>query len=544
MSNDTNLTRERISTAQPSTQAGSVIKNALKMAFGTMTSRTLGLLREVLLAALFEKPITDAWSAAFRIPNLLRRLLGEGALSVSFIPVFVEAQLDSKVRAQNLVNALYSILLILVSALTTFGLLCPHLILSTILDPQYVAQTEKYQLTVHMAQIMFLFFFFISSFAFFMGILNALGEFFLPGLAPTFWNLALVISTIWPAKWFSPSSKYYGVQLAWGVVVGGFLQCLVLVPVLYKKGFFPKLTFQFKNSDVKRVFLNMIPGLIGTGLLQLATVINLRFSSSLNEGTISYINYIDRLIELPLSLISVSLGAALLPSLSQLWSQSDKESMIEESRKYLELSLVISIAAALGLYSLAQPIVRLLFGRDHFTPDDVMATARILKTYCWILIFTSGVRVLAPAYYAVKNTWLPAVTTVGCLVIHLFLAPYLLSKYQVHGLMLSTLCMAALNMILLLALYNKFVHKFPYFLFAKNTVKFLIIGIAVYGVTQIYYLMEGSFPDAPLGIGVNLALTGLAALSMFILSSYFLKVDLILDLLKRIHEKNIIQQKK
>ncbi len=537
MSNDTNLTRETISTPQPSTQAGSVIKNALKMAFGTMTSRLLGLFREVLLAALFEKHITDSWSAAFRIPNLFRRLLGEGSLSVSFIPVFVDAHLDSEARAKNLVNTMYSILLIILSAITVFGLLCPNLILSTVLDPAYIAQTEKYNLTVHMAQIMFLFLFFISSFAFFMGILNALGEFFLPAIAPTLWNLAMVISTIWPAKWLSRESANFGDQLAWGVVIGGFLQCAILIPALYKKGYFPKLTTQFKNPDVARVFRNMVPGLIGTGLLQFTTVINLRFSSSLNEGTISYINYIDRLIELPLSLISVSLGTALLPSLSKLWAQNSKEAMAEESRKYLELNLLISIAAACGLYSLAQPIVHLLFGRGHFSPQDVLTASEILKTYCWILIFASGVRVLTPAYYAVKNTWLPATISAGCVVIHLFLAPFLMSKYQVHGLMISTMSTAGINMLMLLVLYNKFIYKFNYKQYAKNVSKFILIGLSIFGITHIYYLMEGSFPSNTIGVGFNLILTLMAAMAMFIVSCHFLKVDFIHEALAKIQTR-------
>lgn len=537
MSNDTNLTSETISTAPAGTQAGSVIKNALKMAFGTMTSRLLGLFREVLLAALFEKHITDAWSAAFRIPNLFRRLLGEGSLSVSFIPVFVDAHLDSEARAKNLVNTMYSILLIILSAITVFGLLFPDLILSTVLDPAYIAQTEKYNLTVHMARIMFLFLFFISSFAFFMGILNALGEFFLPAIAPTLWNLAMVISTIWPAQWLSRESAHYGDQLAWGVVIGGVLQCLILIPALHRKGYFPKLTAQFKNPDVSRVFRNMVPGLIGTGLLQFTTVINLRFSSSLNEGTISYINYIDRLIELPLSLISVSLGTALLPSLSKLWSQSSREVFSEESRKYLELNLLISIAAACGLYSLAQPIVQLLFGRGHFSLNDVIIASEILKTYCWILIFASGVRVLTPAYYAVKNTWLPAVISGGCFLIHIFLAPYLMSKYQVHGLMMSTMTTAGINMLMLLVLYSKFIHKFDYKQYTKNVTKFILIGASVFGITQIYYLMEGSFPANNFGVGFNLILTLMAAGAMFIVACHFLKVDFIHEVLSKIQSR-------
>ena len=153
------------------------------MAFGTMTSRILGQLRESLLAAYFDKRVTDAWAAAFRMPNLFRRLLGEGSLSVSFIPVFVDAHLDSKVRAQNVVNAVYSYLLVILGCLTAFGIFHPEPLLRLILDSSYRADIEKFQMTLRLTKIMFGFVFFISSYAFMMGILNALGQFALPAIA-------------------------------------------------------------------------------------------------------------------------------------------------------------------------------------------------------------------------------------------------------------------------------------------------------------------------------------------------------------------------
>ena len=364
--------RTQIANTPDKTKQAGILKNALNMAFGTMTSRALGLVRESLLAALFDKQITDAWAAAFRVPNMFRRLLGEGSLSVSFIPIFVEASYDSRERAQNLVNSLYTLLLMILSAITVLGILMPDPLLQLVLDPAYVANTEKYLITRNMAQIMFGFVFFVSSFAFFMGILNALGEFFWPALAPTFWNLAMVISTLWPQSWLSEASKKNGSQLAWGVLIGGVLQAAVLIPALRRAGYFPKLSFDFANRDTLRVFKNMGPGLVGLGLLQFTTIVNLRFASSLAEGTISYINYVDRLIELPLSLISVSLGTALLPVLSKYWVTDKKAEMAQQTRHYLELNLFVSISAACGLFVLAEPIMNLLFGRGRFTAADVL----------------------------------------------------------------------------------------------------------------------------------------------------------------------------
>lgn len=495
-------------------QAG-ILKNALNMAFGTMTSRALGLVRESLLAALFDKQITDAWAAAFRIPNMFRRLLGEGSLSVSFIPIFVEANHDSRERAQNLVNSLYTLLLMILSVITVLGILMPDPLLHLVLDPEYIANTEKYLITKQMAQIMFGFVFFISSFAFFMGILNALGEFFWPALAPTFWNVAMVISTLWPQSWLSEAAQKNGTQLAWGVLIGGVLQAAVLIPSLRRSGYIPKLSFNFANKDTLKVFRNMAPGLVGLGLLQFTTIVNLRFASSLKEGTISYINYVDRLIELPLSLISVSLGTALLPVLSKYWVQDKKSEMAEQTRHYLELNLFVSIAAACGLFVLAEPIMDLLFGRGRFTAEDVHTASLILKTYCWIMVFSSGVRVLTPAYYAIKNTWFPATLSGACLVIHIFLAPVLMDRWGVQGLMISTTTSAAVNLTMLLVFYNFLIFDFPFLKFLLSLVKFAVVGFIVFLISQIYFVINSYMVSyIALALTIALVLAGFFAIAV------------------------------
>ncbi len=522
---------------QAQNQSAGIFKNALKMAFGTMTSRILGLVRESLFAALFDKRITDAWNVAFRIPNLFRRLLGEGSLSVSFIPVFIDADRESKVRSQNLVNSLYTILLMILTVLTTLGVLFPEFFLQLALDPKYIADIEKYQLTVHLSRIMFLFIFFISSFAFFMGILNSLGQFFWPAIAPTFWNLVMVVSTLWPKSWLTEEHIKYGDQLAWGVVIGGFFQAAVLVPSLIKSGYFPKIKFDFKNPDTLTVLKNMIPGLIGTGLLQFMTIVNIRFSSSFPEGTISFINYVDRLIELPLSLISVSLGTALLPALSKLWNQNNKSEMATTSRRYLELNLFVSIAAAAGLYSLAEPIIQLLFGRGKFSAADVIVSSQILKTYCWIMIFVSGIRVLTPAYYAVKNTWFPMVTSAAAMVMHLILAPILIQHFSVHGLMMSTILSSALNMGCLLFFYQIFICEFKYVGFFVNVMKFSVAGVAVYFSAQIFYVLSAHLPDGFWGLLLGLLITALIAGIVFVVAAQILGVNEIQNLVRKVFKR-------
>lgn len=503
------------------------------MAFGTMTSRVLGQVRESLLAFYFDKQITDAWNAAFRVPNLFRRLLGEGSLSVSFIPVFVDCHLDSPQRAQNLVNSVYSFLLLILGCITAVGIIFPEPILGWILDPHFVADTEKFLLTVRLAKIMFGFLFFISSYAFMMGILNALGQFALPAMAPTFWNVMMILFTVAPTQWFAVN----GDQLAIGVLLGGAVQAGILLPALSKSGYLPRLSFDYKNSDFIKFLQRMAPGLLGTGLLQLTTVINLKFSSSFAEGTISYINYVDRLIELPLSLISVSLGTALLPALSGFLARGETGRFAETTRRYLELNLLMTMAAAAGLYSVAQPVVNLLFGHGRFSAADVLLTADILKTYCWIMVFSSGVRVLTPAYYAMKNTWLPAAISVFCLIIHVLLAPVLMRAHGVHGLMMSTITSASLNLTLLLVFYRFYIGEFEYKKFFSNVLLFSVMAFITGFAGNIFFVLQNLLPEGKLFLALNLMISISIAVSVFTGIGFFFKVSAVKDVVDRVVSK-------
>ncbi|MGZ3747677.1 MAG: murein biosynthesis integral membrane protein MurJ [Pseudobdellovibrionaceae bacterium] len=472
-----------------------VAHHALGMALGTFSSRILGLLRDMAMAALFTRTVTDAWTAAFRLPNLFRRLLGEGSLSVSFIPVFVEARMDSSLRAQNLANGFYTLLLVFLAVLTALGILFAEPIMGSLLEPSY--GLEKFAFTVRMARIMFGFVFFISTYAYFMGILNALGKFTLPAMAPTLFNVAMIFSTLIPGSFFS----FVGDGLAWGVFVGGALQMWILVPALSRLGAMPRFRWQGFNEDIRRVLRNMLPGLLGMGLLQFTTLVNLRYASGLAEGAISSLYWADRLLELPLSLVSVSLGSALLPTLAALWGQGKHEQMASTTNYYLRLNLFVAIPAALGLYFLARPIVEVLFLRGKFTAADAELTAAVLKVYAGLLISASCARVFVPAYYAIKNAWLPALASLLSLGVHIGLAPLFMKSWGLEGLVLSSFLSATLNSVLLLGFYPKFIGAFDYVMLAKHSVRFilagggLVVSLQVYGIL-LAWLEGGSFVKA------------------------------------------------
>jgi putative peptidoglycan lipid II flippase len=474
----------------------SVISSALRMASGTMASRVLGLVRDQLFLALFPRHVTDAWTAAFRLPNMFRRLLGEGSLSVSFIPIFVEARhletnsqtnRDSNADSKNFVNSMALVLFVFLTALTALGILFSKEIMGLMLDQNFKAIPGQFELAVRMCQIMFGFIFLMSFYAFFMGILNALGIYGLPAMAPVFFNIAMIVANFLPHDWFPVE----GDALAWGVLVGGFLQLCVLIPKLIEKKYFPKIAFQKIHPRVFAVLRNMLPGFVGMGLLQITTFINTHFASSLEQGTLSSIYAADRLLELPLSLISVSLGTALLPTLAAYWSSGEKEKMMNTLQENLLVCLFVGLPCAMGLFVLAEPIITLLFKYNKFSGDDVARTALVLQIYSLILLSASSVRIITPCYYAIQNTWFPAAVSLVCLIFHIIAAPFLMDHYGLSGLVFSTFLSGFLNLILLTAFLGNFLRRFDFVFICRRLALFAIPTLFMGAVcSQFQYLRQ------------------------------------------------------
>lgn len=418
------------------------------MASGTLTSRILGLFRDMALGALFDRTVTDAWTAAFRIPNLFRRLLGEGSLSVSFIPVFMAAQAADPrgTQARNLTNAVYSLLLLTIGTWTLLGLVFIEPLFRLLLSEAYTLSPERWELTLRMGRIMFAFSFFVTVYAFYMGLLNALGSFGWPALAPALLNISMLVFTFLPPDWFPQR----GDGLALGVLGGGFLQAGLLWVILRQRRYLPRLQWAVWFPPVREVVRRWVPGLLGLGLLQISTLVNLYFASDLMPGSISYIYWADRLLEFPLSLIAVSLGTALLPTLSELAAQGAWIRFRETAEENFLLTLFLAVPAGLGLYFLAEPIVEVLFYRGQFDVRDLMHTAGVLKVYALTLVVLACIRVLAPLYYARKETTYPMILSLVSVGVHLLLAGAFVRQWGLPGLVGSSLLAAFLNCMMLL----------------------------------------------------------------------------------------------
>ena len=423
----------------------SVAKSAAFMSLATLCSRVLGMVRDMVMIALFPIFVYDAYVVAFRLPNLFRRVLGEGSLAASFVPLYIETLQKDAPEAKKFANAVLTMLCVLTATLSVIGIIfMPEIMSRWVSGEGYVQVEGKVDLTVLLARIMFSYLFLVMSYAFLMSLANAHKVFFLPALAPAGFNMAAIIFSL------LPHSSVQGDQLAVGVLAGGFVQLVIVAAPLIKLKILPKLSFNWSVSKVPQFFKILLPSVLGMSITQLIGLLNVNFASRLSEGAHSYIYLADRLLELPQSLLSVSLGTALLPTLSEYWVQNKKKLFVTEVHRHVRLLSVLSLPAAVGLYVLAEPIIRVIYQRGHFGEAQVAATAQVLSIYALVLIVGGYHRVTVPAFYAIKNTWFPAANSAGCLIVHFFVADWATDTYGLQGLVAATAFTGLLNLIVLL----------------------------------------------------------------------------------------------
>jgi putative peptidoglycan lipid II flippase len=413
---------------------------------GTFLSRILGFLRDMVIAQFFGAGMAaDAFFVAFRIPNLWRRLVGEGALTISFIPVYTEyLTRRSRDETRDLTHIAFTVSGMALLILALLGVVFAP-ILARLIAPGFIQIPEKFELTVALNQIIFPYLFFMGLFAVSMGILNSLGHFFAPAIAPIFLNLSIILSVLVFSRFFERPVM----ALALGVVAGGVIQLLFQIPFLMKRGITFRFNFNFRHPAVRRIGSMMVPGLIGTAVYQLNVFVDTIFASFLPGGSVSYLFFADRLIEFPLGIFAIAIGMGSLPSLSALVSQGKIEELKETLSFTFRLVSFISIPAMMGLIFLRTPIVHLLFERGHFDPTATAMTAKALLCYSVGLWAIAGSRIVVPAFYSLQDTWTPLKIALICLGANVVLNAILIFPLKHAGLALATSLSSILNLILL-----------------------------------------------------------------------------------------------
>ncbi|MFQ5793825.1 MAG: murein biosynthesis integral membrane protein MurJ [Candidatus Bipolaricaulia bacterium] len=487
--------------------------HALVMAGATLVSRLFGLARDVIIADRFGAGAAyDAYIIAFFVPHMLRRLLAEGTLSTAMVPIFIEYLTKrGKRAADEFASNLFNLILLIFPVLVVAGvLLAPYYI--PFLADGFRDRPEQMTLTINLTRVMFPFIALVGIAALFMGILNSYDHFFAPAFAPVLFNLGVIGGALYIGSLFG--KPIYG--LAVGVLVGGAGQLLIQVPFLRRRGFVYRSVLNPNHEGIRRMFRMILPIMIGLAVVQINILVDNKLASRLEPGGISALQYAIRLFQLPLGVFAVAISNAILPRLSRHTANEDRAGFVTTLRTGIELTTFVILPATAGLYAIGKPTIRLLFEHGLFGPQATTRTLLALNYYLIGLIGYSLVYLLTRAFYAFKDTRIPALIGGGAVIINIILDYALIGPLREGGLALATAISGLFNMAgLYLLLQRRLGVRLISFRIVQIFWASIVMGLTVYGVGR---WLSGFVPSEwvlvllplTLGVGVYLALARLS----------------------------------
>jgi putative peptidoglycan lipid II flippase len=421
-------------------------RSAGVIGIATMTSRVLGLVREQVLAFYFGAgDAMDAFNVAYRVPNLVRDLFAEGAMSAAFVPTFAK-RLTSGTResAWHLANSVINALLIVTGVIVIAGIVFAEPLLR-VFAGDYAEVPGKFELTVELTRIMVPFLTLVALASVLMGMLNALGHFFVPALSPAMFNVGTIVC----ALALIPIAPQLGVApiviVAMGTIVGGLGQLLIQLPPLGREGYRYRPVLDTRDDGLRRILVLMVPGTIGLAATQINVFVNTILATDQGTGAVSWLNYAFRLMYLPIGLFGVSIATAATPALSRLAHDEDYPRIRATVAHAMGLMMMLNVPATLGLMVLASPIIALIFEHGSFTPEDTAATAAALRWYAVGLVGYSVVRIVSPTFYALGKSRVPVTVSVVSVFINVALNLALVRVMGYRGLALGTSLAALVN---------------------------------------------------------------------------------------------------
>jgi putative peptidoglycan lipid II flippase len=548
--------------------ARSLARSAGIVSVATMGSRVLGLVREQVFAAFFGAGVAnDAFNIAFRIPNLLRDLFAEGALSAAFVTTFSQTLNQKGEReAWRLANLVSNGLIVILSVVMIVGIVGAPLIVDWLVgsSDQTGAQAQSpilIPLAVKMTRILFPFLLMVSLAAVAMGVLNTRNYFAIPASASTMFNVGSIIGGLACAYGFAPdyvagiayalwhrvpvqrdeaSEIQAIIGMAVGTLIGGIMQWLIQVPSLRAVGYRWRPELSFSDPGVRQVMKLMAPALIGSAALQVNLVINTNFATSLGQGPVSWLQYAFRLIYLPIGVFGVAISTATLPITSKAAALDDLNGFRQALASALRLTFLLTIPSAVGLMVLSHQIIALIYQRGKFTSEDTLQTGQALRYYALGLVAYSTVRVLTPSFYALKETRVPMLASLVSIVTNYIVAAvsvrYLGCGHR--GLALSIAMVAIVNSILLFIFMRRKLGHIEGRQLITTLVKVVlaagVMGLVCWLLSQHLEKLLGNetLTARLLDVGVSIGVS----MVVFYLVAYWLKIeelDRITNLLSR-----------
>jgi len=467
---------------------------ASKVSLAVFFSRILGLVRDQVFAKLFGAGIyNDAWIVALRIPSLLRDLFAEGALSTAFVPTFTEhLKKNGRQEAWHLANLVMSGLLVLLGSLTLLFFLFSDQFVS-LLAAGFNDVPGKAEITSNLIKILAPFLMLVAMASAAMAVLNTLNHFFLPALAPAFFNISLILAGFFLVPEFENRGVLPIYAMGVGALVGGLLQYAVQLPLLRKEGFRFRFRIDLQHPGIRRMGRLMAPAILGVSAVQINVLVNTQLASFLQDnGPVSWLSYAFRIIYLPIGLFGVAVGIVNLKEVSVFAAEEKYHELKETVADSLKMISFLAVPSTIGLIILARPIVRVLFERGDFTASDTISTSYAVIAYSLGLVAYSFIKVYVPTFYALNNTRTPvriSLTAVAVnIAVNLTLILLLPTGYKFVGLALGTALSVTLNSTLLAVSFRARMGRLEEFQLGRTMAKIvssaLLMGLVVFLLNQ------------------------------------------------------------
>jgi len=428
----------------------SLVRKFATVAGGTMMSRLFGFVREMLMAAaLGTGAAADAFNAAFRFPNSFRRLFAEGAFNSAFVPLFAKELEQGQESARRFAQEVFSVLFTVLTALTIVMELFMPLLVRLVIAPGFVGDSDKFNLTVRLAVIMFPYLGCMSLAAMMAGMLNALHRYFAAAIAPVFLNIILIAVLVW-SRQSGQDSRHIGLALAWGVMAAGFIQLAVVGLALRRAGVKIRPALPRLSKNVRRLLLLALPAAITGGITQINLLINTNIASGA-AGAVSSLIYADRLYQLPLGVIGIAVATVLLPELARARQSGRRQEANALQSRAVEFSLLLSLPAAAAFLVMAGPIVSLLFQHGRFDAQATAAVSALVAVYGLGLPAFVLIKAFIPAFFAREDTRTPMIFAAIAVAVNVTLAVTLFPLLSAKGIAIAEITAGWVNALLLLA---------------------------------------------------------------------------------------------
>ncbi len=475
---------------------GQITRRAGVVAAGTLSSRVLGLVRDAVIAGTFAVAATDAFWLAFTIPNALRVVLGEGAVSGAFVPVLTDVrEKEGEEAARQFYGRLAGTMLLLLALVCTLGVVAaPGLV--ALYASGFRDDPELWNTTVLLARIVFPYIGLMGTAALITGALHAAKRFVAPSFAPALLNVAFIGAALGLLPLMDRLGFPGVVALAVGALLGGVLQLVAQLPSLHRAGYLVRPRLGLKDPHVRRAFLLILPLLAGLGVYQLNIIASRQLASYLPQGSISYLFYAQRLVEMPQGMFALAIGTAALPSLAEHASRGDLARAKELFRQALRLSLFVALPSAVALALLAEPTVAVLFGRGRFDAHSIDETARALVILAAFIWAVASVRTIVPMFHALGDTRSPVKASAVNLLVFFAVALATMGPMQHAGLALAIGLAASFQLLTLVVMLRRKVGRLGLRSVAisslRSTAASAAMSVPVYFVTRLGDWSQGA----------------------------------------------------